>query len=803
MGIRNLFQDEPPAAGMEEPRRHDRGFLYIIAAAALFVIGAAMRIFGAWAFEYSHTSDHGIICLMVKHILEGRELPVFFYGLPYMGSIEPLTSAALCRVFGMSGFWINMGTALWAIALLPVVFRWGRAAGGSAAGIAALVFCVVGPPDYFQFMSWADGGYASIVFFTTIILFTAARMSEMEADGRRCGHGWFLLLGLLAGLGWWQSPLLIPSFFVSALLLLAAMRGGVFTSRIFSGLAGFAAGSAPLWCWNFFNRWQTFDMLNMRDRPEFWRGLRLFYLKRIPDMLQFHRQPQFARVALAILLIALLAIVLVRLIAVLRRRNHKATPYIAAAFLFIVIYSALYGRSRFSTVNAPRYILVLVPMLAVLLGVAVSRLARVLPFGLAWLPLAAIVSLHVVKLDAPLRSRREARSFLPAAAQLADFMRTNGIRRAYTEYQPSRENRVNHAMNFLLNEEFVFSPHRRERYKPYAFEMELSREVAVMNNWYDFESFLAATGGRADVGRPAGITVHYNVKPSGVNYRTLAVNRIAAVTDGAGNDLAGHLLDVNFDTDWMNVAGKDAPAAIVVNFSMPVAMCGLRLLNIEGAGPGTTAVDAWDADAGQWKEIAATQTCSGYFWSGPRFYWGGPDFRLCRVFDPVETSRARIRLTNNRKGIAFRLREMQILEAGDAADGIPDDAALARLAGFIRERGITAVYADRWEANEMRIALPNSVQTSCLRGVFGKTVLPSDIESKSGTVVVVHRRDADLSRQALQLASVSAVETTVEPWRVFELNPGSGASKAKLVWCGFGCLPGRYGPEAREQPAVD
>ena len=91
----------------------------------LLVAGVGMRVFGAWSFAAGHTADHGIICLMVKHMHEAKEFPVFFYGLPYMGSIEPLFSLAFCALFGVTDFWINMGTALPAILLLPVVYLWG------------------------------------------------------------------------------------------------------------------------------------------------------------------------------------------------------------------------------------------------------------------------------------------------------------------------------------------------------------------------------------------------------------------------------------------------------------------------------------------------------------------------------------------------------------------------------------------------------------------------------------------------------------------------------------------------------
>ncbi|MGA0333781.1 MAG: hypothetical protein ACO3NW_07480, partial [Kiritimatiellia bacterium] len=130
-----------------------------LACAGILTLGILMRVFGAWAFAAVHTADRGIINLMIKHTLEGRELPVFFYGLPYMGSLEPLASLILCAVFGLNDFMINMGTALFGICVLPAVYYWGKRAGGEKVGLAAMAYCTIGNEFYFQFMSWADGGY--------------------------------------------------------------------------------------------------------------------------------------------------------------------------------------------------------------------------------------------------------------------------------------------------------------------------------------------------------------------------------------------------------------------------------------------------------------------------------------------------------------------------------------------------------------------------------------------------------------------------------------------------------------------
>ncbi|MBU4429254.1 MAG: hypothetical protein KKE37_07875, partial [Verrucomicrobia bacterium] len=64
---------------------HDRQYLWVLG--ALLVFGAAVRVFFAACFRFSMNSDYGIVALMAKHIVEGRDFPVFFYGQAYMGSL--------------------------------------------------------------------------------------------------------------------------------------------------------------------------------------------------------------------------------------------------------------------------------------------------------------------------------------------------------------------------------------------------------------------------------------------------------------------------------------------------------------------------------------------------------------------------------------------------------------------------------------------------------------------------------------------------------------------------------------------
>ena len=149
----------------------------------LLAMGIVVRIFGAWCYEYSLSSDHGVAALMAKHMAEGGDAPVFFYGQPYLGSLEPAVCSLFFRLFGVSGFVLNLGTALFGMLLLPAVYLWGKGAGGRTAGLAALAFCLVGPEYYFQYQCWGNGGYAALILANTLVLWLTARIVARELAG--------------------------------------------------------------------------------------------------------------------------------------------------------------------------------------------------------------------------------------------------------------------------------------------------------------------------------------------------------------------------------------------------------------------------------------------------------------------------------------------------------------------------------------------------------------------------------------------------------------------------------------------
>jgi len=750
----------------------------------LILLGVAMRIMGAWCFAQAHTADHGIICLMVKHIIEGKELPVFFYGLPYMGAIEPYTSVLFCKLFGLTGFMINMGTAVMGILLLPIVYLWGRDAGGRAAGVAALAFCVVGPEFYFQFQSWADGGYAAIVLIDALLLWVGMRVLN-----RARVHGgiplWgYLLMGFLGGIAWFQSPLTISAMLTLALIYLAVLRLKIFSWGLIWAAVAFVLGSLPLWIWNLKNNWQTFDMLETHGRPEFLHGLKLYYVDRLFTLLDLDLgYPVMNYIMLGIYLVAAIICVGYLLERMLKRDICDHHYHLLAALLFIVVSSILFTRSHLALAPAVRYLVPIVPPIAVILATASALCARRTPWGLAWVPLILLVAYQSALLPKRNRERQDFESFAERAEEFADFLEEKGVTHIYTRYQVPW---ANHGLNFLLDERFVFSEFSRERYQPYARSMEEADSVAVLNNLGNIDAFLHASGGSALQGGVEGLNLHYNLSPPpDGNLIEIDPDRWAALELDDGRDARRELGDDDMDTALNLCQGGRTSERIELTLAAPAEISMLRLTLPCEERP--SAINIKLAAGGEWKTVLDLATVTGYYWSGPRVYWGGDSYRIDLRFAPLETDRVRIELDFMQGLHESNLAELQVFESERRSARQANDAGLDELRSLLKTRDIEAVYADRYLSSKL------GDDFRVVRDfAFYSDPLPRRIELTPATVFVVDRRESSLIQRVLAKAGVGMKRTELGNWAIYRFDDDGWrehyADYPGLYWRGYAPL---------------
>ncbi len=229
--------------------RHALGALLAIVALAL-----GWRLFVSVRTDWSIDSDEAVIGRMALHIGQAREWPVWYYGQPYMGSLEAYAAALPVRFLGTTGVPLRLTALVFAGVFVAVSTVLARRILGTAGGVATGLYLALGPLVLVVWSLKLRGGYASLFALGALVLFLAHRIGR-DGPTRKSAAG----LGLLLGLGAWLNLLVLP-FFLSALFHLSSRRR-LFTRELVPAVVGFAVGSAPMWVANIVSGGATFEHL--------------------------------------------------------------------------------------------------------------------------------------------------------------------------------------------------------------------------------------------------------------------------------------------------------------------------------------------------------------------------------------------------------------------------------------------------------------------------------------------------------------------------------------------------------------
>ena len=800
-------------------RGGDRGFaagagvrpgVVFAAVAILALAGLALRAGLAWSARFITDPDCGIVALMARHIVERGERPVFFYGQAYMGSLEPAVSALLGRLFGVSGFTVNMGPALLGALTLPFLFLWAADAGGRRAGLVAMALCVIGPREFFLFQSAPRGGYMMTQLLSVVIPWMSCRMASSLAAGRDVAAWWFALLGLLAGLGWWSNPIITSALLASAAVLAVGLRGRVLRPGVAAGVAFFFAGSSPFWIWNARHGWESFSMAGSLGAISLDRGLKLLGERGLL-VVGLDRYPPWAGVAVLGLYVVL---AVAGLIAGLRRSRGIGPPgrrlHLLCVLLFVAVSLGLYTRSHFATMNTARYLLSLVPALALLAGVGAALLPGAVARGIALAAAGVLVASQLpVLADVRGHARGVARRF-ERANELGAALREQGVTGVLGHFR-------HYALNFNLGEEFCFTDLVGNYAPGVAACVETAERVAVLDNHGGISSFLRSCGGQCRRTRAGRFRLDHSFVPPFGGLSEIGTNRWREVTDGNGTDL-GVVADRDADT-WWTAPAQASPGCIEIRFRKPETVRCLRLIGVTSRSfPERARVEWRRPRQGAWEEAIAPHAVTEFFWSGPRPYWGGRRHRLEYRLPDVRI--AALRVAAEPSDVAakrWRVAEVQVFGPGPDLPSEPE--SLPALMDVLRGRGIRRLYADRWVSNRIRQTPGSGVDVEVEPKYFAGGLSTDGLlrlTPETGLLAPAH--DADSTREVLRRHGIAMRRTSMGPWVLFD-RPArrDGQDVARLLplyWTGFGCLRGytkRYayeqsdgrGPETSPQIAAE
>ncbi|GIW41689.1 MAG: hypothetical protein KatS3mg076_2266 [Candidatus Binatia bacterium] len=183
-------------------------------------------------------SDEGASGLMARHILQGTERPVFYYGGYYHGALDAYIAALSFRLFGESLFSLRLVPSLFSIACIPLAFFLGRRIGGTRAGLLAGALAAL-PSNYvFEWGTLALCSYCGYVAYVLLCGLLTAKALERGSPAR------LGVLGLVSGLATWSNQLQLAYLAVSG----AALHFWGSLDRKKKGLllAAFLVGVSPL-----------------------------------------------------------------------------------------------------------------------------------------------------------------------------------------------------------------------------------------------------------------------------------------------------------------------------------------------------------------------------------------------------------------------------------------------------------------------------------------------------------------------------------------------------------------------------
>ncbi|PTL73342.1 hypothetical protein C1I63_11100 [Rathayibacter caricis DSM 15933] len=419
----------------------------------LAVAGLVLRILFLLSPGHVFDTDHATVFLMARHVAEG-EIPAFFWGQSYGGTLLPITAGAAMVVLGSHVEVLAVVSVLWflgaAILLRHIVARAGGALAGTTAG---LLFWF--PGVVILTVSTRDPGFYGPSLVTALGLIAIA-----TAPLTRPYLSW-IGAGLLGGLALWSSPMSLALAAPAALWLV--LRDIRHPLRPVIGVCAALVAGAPWIVEALRSEGATESLGGGTWKPTFQSVVSLFD-SMLPAAFGDAADRTFSAgvgwAAAVLLVVPLIAGLIVR----------KAGLVLVSVGSVLVVTVLVYGAGLDLAPDSVRYSAFLAPGLAASLGWLVSR----------WRPLAVAAVIGAVaftSIGVWDRSDRftidTSARFDPALRPVAELLGARGEDHVYGNYWLSA------TLTASTDEEITVAPLVNRRYPPYE-DLAASEDAPVI-----------------------------------------------------------------------------------------------------------------------------------------------------------------------------------------------------------------------------------------------------------------------------------------------------------------------------------
>ena len=218
----------------------EAGWLVLVSLIALIP-----RLAFLFKSNFGIESDEAIVGLMAKHILEGRDIPIFYYGQNYLGSLEALLVSLAFSLNGISNISLKLVPLISSLLFVVLCYFLTKQYTNKYGARVASLLAALAPNFFIVWGLKARGGFIELLIIGSLSLLIGTSFLRKPSSLKIIG------LGLTLGFGWWVNNQIV--FYLTALLLvlfstislrqgLLASIGGVFLCGLF-----FLIGGAPFW----------------------------------------------------------------------------------------------------------------------------------------------------------------------------------------------------------------------------------------------------------------------------------------------------------------------------------------------------------------------------------------------------------------------------------------------------------------------------------------------------------------------------------------------------------------------------